>query len=58
MDDRITAILAHLRGGVAGIYTQKKLNEIDNKEETQNWKDFVQEIKNTFSDKMKTADAE
>ncbi len=23
-DDRITAILAHLRGGVVGIYTQKK----------------------------------
>ena len=27
-DDRITAILARLRGGVAGIYTQKKLDEI------------------------------
>ena len=28
-DNRITAILAHLRGGVAGIYAQKKLNELD-----------------------------
>ena len=28
MDDRITAILARLRGGVAGIYAQKKLNEL------------------------------
>jgi len=27
--NRITAILAHLRGGVAGIYTQRKLNELD-----------------------------
>ena len=28
-DNRITAILARLRGGVVGIYTQKKLNELD-----------------------------
>ena len=26
-NDRITAILAHLREGVAGIYVQKKLDE-------------------------------
>ena len=57
MDNRVTVILACLRGGVAGIYTQKKLDEIDNEEETQNWEDFIQEIKNTFSNKMKTADA-
>jgi len=28
-DDRITAILTCLRGGIAGIYVQKKLNELD-----------------------------
>jgi len=28
-DDRITTILAHLRGGVVGIYAQKKLKELD-----------------------------
>jgi len=28
-NDRITAILAHLRGGVAEIYTQKKLDKLD-----------------------------
>ena len=28
-DNRITVILAHLRGGVVGIYIQKKLNELD-----------------------------
>jgi len=28
-NDRITAILARLRGGVVGIYTQKKLDELD-----------------------------
>ena len=55
MDDRITVILAHLRGGVAGIYTQKKLNELD--EDTQDWDDFVKEIKTMFSDKSKAADA-
>ena len=57
-DDRITAILACLRGGVAGIYTQKKLDELDKDNDTQDWDKFVKEIKTTFSDKSKTADAE
>ena len=34
-DDRIMAILAHLRGGVAGIYVQRKLNELDEEIRTQ-----------------------
>ena len=58
MDNRITAILAHLRGGVAGIYTQKKLNELDEDNDTQDWDEFVKEIKTTFSDKSKAANAE
>jgi len=33
-DDRITAILARLRGGVAGIYAQKKLDKLDEELET------------------------
>jgi len=57
-DDRITMILAHLRGGVAGIYTQKKLNELDEDNDTQDWDKFVKELKMTFSDKSKAADAE
>ena len=57
-DDRITAILARLRRGVAGIYAQKKLDELDKELGTQNWDDFIKEIKMTFSDKMKAADAE
>jgi len=57
-DDRITAILARLRGGVAGIYAQKKLDELDKELGTQDWEDFVKEIKTTFSDKSKAADAE
>ena len=54
----ITVILACLRGGVVGIYAQKKLDELDEDNDTQDWDDFIQEIKNTFSDKMKAADAE
>ena len=56
-DDRITAILARLRGGVVGIYAQKKLDELDEELGTQDWDDFVKEIKTTFSDKIKAADA-
>jgi len=57
-DDRITVILAHLRGGVVGIYAQKKLDELDEELGTQDWDDFVKELKTTFSDKSKAADAE
>jgi len=56
-DNRITAILACFRGGVAGIYTQRKLDELDEETGTQNWEEFVQEIKTTFSNKTKIADA-
>ena len=51
------AILACLRGGVVGIYTQRKLNELDKEFGTQDWEDFVKEIKTIFSNKTKTADA-
>jgi len=57
-DDRITAILARLRRGVVGIYAQKKLNELDEELGTQDWDNFIKEIKTTFSDKSKAADAE
>ena len=57
-DDRITVILACLRGGVAGIYAQKKLDELDKDNDTQDWDNFVKELKMTFSDKSKAADAE
>ena len=55
--DRITAILACLRGDIAGIYAQRKLNGLNKELGTQNWKDFVKEIKTTFSDKMKIVNA-
>ena len=57
-DNRITVILAHLRGNVVGIYAQKKLDELDKEIRTQDWDDFIKEIKTIFSDKMKAADAE
>ena len=40
-DDRITAILACLRGRVAGIYAQRKLDELDKETRTQDWEDFM-----------------
>jgi len=56
-NNRIITILACLRGGVAGIYVQRKLNELDEELGTQDWDDFIKEIKTTFSDKTKAADA-
>jgi len=57
-NDRITTILACLRGGIVGIYAQKKLNELDKELETQDWDDFMKEIKTIFNNKTKAADAE
>ena len=56
-DNRITAVLAHFKWGVVGIYMQRKLGELDKETRTQDWKDFVQEIKTIFSNKMKVANA-
>ena len=56
-DDRITEILARPREGVVEIYTQKKLDELDKDNDTQDWDNFVKEIKTIFSDKSKAADA-
>ena len=56
-DDRIIVILVCLREGIAGIYVQKKLNKLDEELETQNWEEFIKEIKTIFSNKTKTADA-
>jgi len=56
--NRITAILACLKEGVAGIYTQRKLDELDKETRTQDWEEFVWEIKTMFSNKTKAADAE
>jgi len=41
IDDRIMAILAHLRDGIAGIYAQKKLDELNEETRTQDWDEFV-----------------
>ena len=56
-NDRITMILAHLRGGVVGIYAQKNPDKLDEELETKDWDDFIKEIKIIFSNKMKIADA-
>ena len=41
-----------------GIYAQKKLDELDEELGTQDWDNFVKELKMTFSNKSKAADAE
>jgi len=56
--NRIMVILVCLRENIAGIYMQSKLNELDKEIRTQDWEDFVWEIKTTFSDKTKAANAE
>ena len=58
IDDRIIAILACLRRGVARIYAQKKLDEFDEDNDIQDWDEFVKDFKTMFSDKSKAADAE
>ena len=40
-----------------GIYTQQKLDKQDKELGTQDWDDFVKEIKTTFSNKTKVTDA-
>ena len=52
-NDRITVILAYLKRGIVGIYTQKKLKELDKELGIQDWDDFMKEIKTTFSNKTK-----
>ena len=51
-------MLARLRGGIAGIYAQKKIDELKDTDDTQSWEEFVEEIKTAFSNKSKAADAE
>ena len=41
-----------------GIYAQKKLDELDKDNDTQDWDEFVKELKTIFSDKSKAANAE
>ena len=55
-NNRIMVILACLREGVADIYAQQKLNELDEEMGTQDQEDFIKEIKTMFSNKMKAAD--
>ena len=57
MDNKITAVLAQLRGSIAEIDAQKKINELEDDEDTQDWKEFIKEIKIAFNDKSKAANA-
>ena len=57
-DNRITAILAHLKGSVAEIYAQKKLDKLDEETDTQDWDEFVRKLKTMFSNKSKATNTE
>ena len=46
------------RGGIAEIYTQKKIDELEDTNDTQSWEEFVKKIKIAFSNKSKAADVE
>ena len=56
-DERITVVLARLKGRIAEIYAQKKIDELENIDNTQSWEEFVEEIKTAFSNKSKAANA-
>ena len=56
-DNRIIVILTHLKGSITEIYVQKKLDELDEEIGIQDWNDFIKEIKSTFSNKTKIANA-
>ena len=58
MNDKIITVLAQLRGSIAEIDPQKKINELEDEKDTQDWEEFVKEIKIAFSDKSKAANAE
>ena len=51
-------VLAQLREIVAWIYTQKKINQIEEEEEVQNWNNFIKKVKIAYSNKSKAVDAE
>ena len=50
-------ILVYLRGGIASICVQKKLDELDKETDTPNWEEFIGELKITFSNKNKVVNA-
>ena len=55
-DDRITEILAQLRGSIASIHAQKKLDQLEEETDIQDQNNLVKELKMTLSNKSKTAD--
>ena len=50
-------MLAWLRECVAGICVWKKIDQMKDNNDTQNWNKFVKEVKTVFSDKSKVVDA-
>ena len=57
-EDKVTAVLSRFRGGTAGAFTQQKLNEIEEQDNTPSWDAFETEIKLVYQDKTREASAE
>ena len=51
-------MLAQLREGIAEVYVQKKIDQMEDDNNIQNWNKFVKEVKTAFSNKSKVVDAE
>ena len=56
-DNKITVVLAQLREDIKRIYAQKKIDQMKEEDNTQDWNKFVKEVKTAFSNKSKTVDA-
>jgi len=37
---------------------QKKINKLEDEEDTQDWEEFIKKVKTAFSNKIKAADTE
>ena len=44
MDNRMITILAQLRENIVDIYTKKKLDQLEEETDTQDWNEFVRKL--------------
>jgi len=57
-EDKVIAVLSRFHGGTAGAFTQQKLDEIEEQDNTPSWDAFEAEIKLIYQDKTREANAE
>ena len=54
-NNKITIVLAQLRKGIIRIYIQKKIDQIEEEDNIQDWNEFIKKVRTVFSDKSKVA---